>query len=59
MAKSNSYMREPMVKCHDCGKEFPSELVEFVDIASDIFGRDEMTFKCPCCKTEQKSLVFI
>lgn len=52
-------MRETMVKCHDCDEEFPSDSVEFLNIESDEFERDVMTFTCPKCKKEQKSLVFL
>lgn len=53
------YQRQTQVRCKDCGKWMNTGKVEFLDIAEDIRGRDEMTFKCPGCKTTQKSLVRI
>lgn len=42
-----------------CTKEFISEdEVKFINIEEDMQGRDTLTFECPKCKEEHKSLRF-
>jgi hypothetical protein len=53
------YERKSRVHCPHCLEAFNSKEVKFVNIESDIQGRDEMTFICPLCEREQKSLVFV
>ena len=46
------------VYCHDCKDWKDTEKVRFVNIEeSFLYGEDIMTFDCPTCKTQQKSLV--
>jgi phage FluMu protein Com len=56
MMKKNRMYRERTitVQCKTCG-ELDEKLVEFADIEEDIFGADVLAFKCPKCKTIQKS----
>jgi hypothetical protein len=42
------------VFCSCCGK-IDEEKVEFIGIEEDIMGADVLTFRCPNCKTVQKS----
>lgn len=45
------------VVCKHCRQDFHTDSVEFLNIEEDIQGRDLMTFKCPTCHREEKSLV--
>lgn len=49
--------RKMFVRC-ECGEEHDSEEVEFLNVESDIQGRDVLTFLCSCSEDTQKSLVF-
>jgi Zn finger protein HypA/HybF involved in hydrogenase expression len=44
------------VWCGECKLWFEEKHTEFVDIEEDFEGRDVLTFICPECKTEQRSL---
>jgi len=55
MAKNKAVCRTS-VQCSDCG-EFKTDEVEFLNIEEDFEGRDVMTFKCPVCGKDRKSLV--
>ena len=46
------------VNCTKCRRWVDEDDTEFVDIEEDIQGADILTFKCPHCKTEQKSRRF-
>ena len=48
-----------LVTCHTCQNRFDSGAVEFLNIESDIHEQDVMTFKCPVCKTEEKSHILV
>jgi hypothetical protein len=50
------FKRTIRVRCSVCKKEFDESKVEFLNIQENIFGQDEMTFKCPVCKKPQTSL---
>ena len=43
------------VMCGKCKDWIPEDETEFLDIEEDIQGADVLTFKCPHCKTTQKS----
>lgn len=43
------------VHCKKCDYWMDERTVEFLNIEEDIQGRDLMTFRCPDCKTVQKS----
>ena len=55
MAKRRGYEKTIRVYCSKCREEMDEKSVEFLNIEEDIMGADLMTFKCPVCKTEQKS----
>ena len=44
------------VYCDKCMNWIDEKTVEFLNIEEDIHGRDKLTFKCPVCGTENKSL---
>ena len=44
------------VYCHTCEEWIDESTVEFLNIEEDMYGRDKMTFKCPECGEESKSL---
>ena len=52
MAKPKLY-----VTCHKTQREFTGPEVDFLDVCSDIAGRDLVTFYCPECKETHQSLV--
>jgi len=55
------YIPEPpsmKVTCYNCNQRFISDKVKFINIESDFYERDVLTFECPNCKKEQKSLIF-
>jgi len=48
------------VKCYSCCFGWAAaDSVEFVNIEEDIYGRDVMTFVCPSCQNQVKSLVVV
>ena len=50
-------MKECKVYCSKCKEWVVSKDIEFLDIEEDVSGRDNVTFICNECKTENKSLV--
>lgn len=46
-----------IVTCPCCKEQYRSGEVETVNIEEDFEGRDVVTFVCPECKKEVKSLV--
>lgn len=52
----HSYVRPVKVYCDECQEYQDEAKTKFINIEEDIFGRDLLTFECPKCKTEQKSL---
>lgn len=55
----DDYRRISKVRCDKCRQEFDSEKVKFLNIESDIMGRDVMTFECPICKEQRQSFIFL
>jgi len=49
------FERKVQVRCSKCDAWIEEELVEFRNIEEDMQGKDILTFKCPECKTVQKS----
>jgi len=56
---SQGHRRYAKVSCPQCKERFDSNKVQFVDISSDVFERDLMTFVCPNCRKNQTSLIFV
>lgn len=50
-------MRKAVVYCKECKAWVLEEDTEFVDIEEGPQGEDILTFACPTCKTEQRSVV--
>ena len=50
-------MKECKVYCSKCKEWLTPKQAEFLDIQEDPYGRDNVTFICNECKTENKSLV--
>ena len=50
------YVPPVLVRCKNCQDWIREEKVEFLNVESDIFERDVLTFNCPFCKTRQRSL---
>lgn len=50
-------MKECKVYCNKCKEWIVSKDIEFLDIEEDVSGRDNVTFVCNECQTENKSLV--
>ena len=44
------------VACSKCGNQYDEEKVESINIEEDIQGRNVLTFRCPICKKNAKSL---
>lgn len=44
------------VVCPECGERFYESEVKFLNIEEDFRGRDEVTFRCPKCGKDVKSL---
>lgn len=49
--------RKAYVRCPECDVKFDPEFVKFINIESDVYEKDLMTFECPDCKQEVKSWV--
>jgi len=52
------YEKAIYVNCTFCKDRYDEKEVKFIDIEEDIQGRDIMTFECPVCKNEVRSLRF-
>lgn len=52
----NGQRCETSVRCPKCGW-VKTDKVKFLNIEEDFEGRDVMTFECPQCKSEGKSVV--
>ena len=44
------------VYCDGCQDWIDEKTVEVLNIEEDIYGRDKLTFRCPVCGIESKSL---
>jgi len=53
--KRHFYEKEIKVFCRKCREWINEREVEFVDIQEGIEGEDQMTFRCPKCKTKSTS----
>lgn len=58
MKPKKKYKKKIKVNCSKCHKWIDEEKVIFMNIEEDFEGADMLTFKCPICKTEQKSRRF-
>jgi endogenous inhibitor of DNA gyrase (YacG/DUF329 family) len=58
MKAKKKYEKKIKVNCGKCHKWIDETEVIFVNIEEDFEGADMLTFKCPFCKTEQKSRRF-
>ncbi len=56
--KKYQYEKKIQVNCSKCHLWLDEKEVIFMNIEEDIQGADILTFKCPKCKTEQKSRRF-
>jgi hypothetical protein len=45
-----------LVFCEKCDEWMGENETKFENIEEDVQGRDVLTFKCPDCKTKQKSI---
>jgi Zn finger protein HypA/HybF involved in hydrogenase expression len=53
---NDEYVPPVLVRCARCQDWIREEKVEFLNVESDMFERDVLTFNCPDCKTRQRSL---
>ena len=51
----HAFQKSITVRCSNCNRWWAEEKTEFINIEEDFEGADILTFKCPKCKTEQKS----